>query len=84
MDDIKLFAKKGKRSGDTDTSKKNIPPEYRKGIWHEKCAMLKMKRVKRNRRNDRITKTKNIWMQGEKENYSYLVYWKRTQSNKRR
>ena len=32
MDDIKIFAKKTKRIGNTDTNYQNIHPEYRNGI----------------------------------------------------
>ena len=32
MDDIKVFAKNGKRTGDPDTNNKNIQPGYGNGI----------------------------------------------------
>ena len=47
MDDIKVFAKKMKRTGDLDTNNKNILPGYGNGIWLKKCAMFIVKSGKR-------------------------------------
>ena len=34
MDDIKVFAKKWKRTYDPDTNNKNVQLGYRNGNWH--------------------------------------------------
>ena len=34
MDDIKIFAKNKKRTGNPDTNNKNIQPGCRNGTWH--------------------------------------------------
>ena len=40
LNDIKIFVKKGKRTGDLDPNNKSIQPGYRNGISIEKCDIL--------------------------------------------
>ena len=42
MDDIKLFAQKGKRTRNSDTPSQNIHSGQRNRIWHRKCAKRQM------------------------------------------
>ena len=74
IDDIKLFAKKWKRTGDSDTNNKNRQPGYGMKFGLEKCAKFIMQREKRE-----ITEgiellnqegTRSLW---EKEPYKYLA-----------
>ena len=49
---IKLYhvaCKKLKRTVESDTKNTHVQPGYRNGIWHRKCAMLKMKWEKTNK-----------------------------------
>ena len=43
MDDIKLFAKNEKRSGNSNTHSKNIQSGHRNGIFRETIPMQVMK-----------------------------------------
>ena len=82
MDDIKLFAKKGKKNGDTNTNKKNIQPGYRNRIWHRKCAMLIIKRGI----TDGIEEPDQVRISSleKRRTTSTWEYWKGTPSRMRR
>ena len=58
MDDIKLFEKKRKRTGDSYADNKNIQPGYKNGIWQWKiCQADNENWKKRNSGKNRTTKS---------------------------
>ena len=66
---IKLFAKQWNRTGYSDVSKKNIQPGYWVEYGREKCAMLIIKRGKRQIRErielPKFRKNQNTWRKGK-------------------
>ena len=66
--DIKIFAKKWKRTGDFDTNNKNIQSGYRIGIWQLKmCHGHNEKREKRNSGRKKSDNQEKIRTLREKE-----------------
>ena len=68
--------KKWKRIEEPDTNNKNIHPEYRNKIWHEKLCDANAKKGKKKERMKGIELPNEeiIRKLGEKENYKYLVW----------
>ena len=57
--------------GDTDTNNKNIQSGYRNGIWHNKCAILIIRRKRQIKEGIEQANVERIKMHWEKENYKY-------------
>ena len=69
MVDIKLFAKKWKRTGNPNTHSENIQSVDRDGIWHRRICHTGNK--KRQTTPDGLNRTTKSTL-GEKETYKYL------------
>ena len=69
MDDIKLFARKWKRIGESNTNNKNIQLDNRNGIWHGKISYTHNQKWKKtnNGRNKtaKLRKKQNTWRKGK-------------------
>ena len=73
MDDIKLFAKNEKETGDPDINDKNIQPEYRNGIWHRKMRnAYKEIGERESTEGIEMSNQERIRSLGGKETYKYL------------
>ena len=65
MDGIKVFYKKGKRTGDLDTNNRDIQPGYWNGIWHGKMCHTdnekEWKRISKRNWTTKSTMHKDAW-----------------------
>ena len=73
IDDIKLFAKKWKRIGNSNTRSENMQSGCRDRIWHSKMHYVNNEKWEMTHdRWNRSTKSRTNRMLREKETYKYL------------